>query len=367
MFGKNIPQMEPWFDEAEGQALLDFMKNNRWNISSVSEFEKRLADFTGAKYAAMSVNGTVTLALALLALDIKPGDEVLAPALTMIATPNACRLIGVRPILVDVDPETLCMDLKKAEEALTPKTKAIMYVPLNGRSGDMDAAVKFAKDRNLFLVEDAAQALGSYFKGNRWSKKHLGTFGDFGSFSFDFHKLISTGQGGALVTNNEAIYNKIKLLKDFGRAPGQQDIHDFIGWNFKPSNILALIGVEQFKKIPWRINRKREIYKYYHDNLSQIQDIEFVETDLNLTTPWFVDIFVAEPKKLMDFLEKKGIGTRLFYPAINTQKIYRDEYVGKGFPVAERYGSRGLWLPSSSKLTDEELKYTVELVKSYYA
>ena len=360
--------MEPWFDEAEGRALFDFMKNNQWNLSSVSEFEKRLADFTGAGYVSFSLNGTVTLALALLALNIKSGDEVLAPALTMIATPNSCGLVGARPVLVDIEPETLCMDLKKAEEALTPKTKAMMYVPLNGRSGDMDAAVKFAKDRNLFLIEDAAQALGSYFKGNRWIKKHLGAFGDFGSFSFDFHKIISTGQGGALVTNNKNLYEKIKLLKDFGRVSGNPpDIHDFMGWNFKPSNISALIGLEQFKKLPWRINRKKEIYKYYYDNLSSISEIEFIKTDLNLTAPWFVDIFVAEPKKLMAFLEKKGVGTRLFYPAINTQKIYRDEYVEKSFPVAERYGSRGLWLPSSSKITGGEIKYNIVAVKIQYA
>lgn len=356
--------MAPHFDEAEGRALFDFMKYNRWDLPSVHELEKTLANFTGARYGIFSANGTVTLTLALLALDIKPGDEVLVPASTMIATANACALVGVRPVLVDIEAQTLCMDLKRAEETITPKTKAMMYVPLNGRSGNMDEVVEFAKSHNLFLIEDAAQALGCYWKGDRPNKKHLGTFGDAGSFSFSLFKIITTGQGGALITDNEELQKKINLLKNFGQT--SNDIHDYPGWNFKFSNILAVVGLEQFKKLVERIRRKKEIYKYYHDRLSQIQDIEFIPTDLEITTPWFIDVFIEDRSELAEFLKSKGIGTRNFYPAINTQKIYREEYASKSFPVAERYGQRGLWLPSFVHITNDELEYVTDAVASYF-
>lgn len=362
---KNIPQMEPWFDETEGQALYDYFKNNRWTEPWSVKFEKKITDFTGASFAICSSNGTLTLTLALLALNLKPGDEVLIPNSTMIATPNSCLLIGVKPIFVDIEAETLCLDLKKAKEALTPKTKAMMYVPLNGRCGNMDEVIKFCKENNIYLIEDAAQAFGSYWKGNHWFKKHLGTFGDIGSFSFSLFKIITTGQGGALVTNSKEFYQKIKLIRDFGRISGP-DTHDYLGWNFKMSNILALTGVEQFKKLSWRINRKKEIYKRYFDALSGIPDVQFIKTDLELTTPWFIDIFVPNPKALAEFLKKEGIGTRFFYPPIHAQKIYKDEYIGKNFPISEYYSSRGLWLPSSSQLKDEEIDYITNAIKKFF-
>jgi len=358
---KTIPQMEPWFDEAEGLALYYYMKNNRYDFSANSELEKRLADYTGAAYATLSVNGTFTLTLALLALDLKPGDEVLVPAFTMIATPNSCLLVGIKPVLVDIEPQTLCMDMEKAAKSITPKTKAMIYVPLNGRSGNMDSVVKFAKDHNLFLIEDAAQALGSY-----WQGKHLGTFGDIGSFSFSIPKIITTGQGGALITDNKAFHEKISLLKNFGQT-SQQDIHDYIGWNFKFSNILAVVGIEQFKKLPWRVKRRKEIFKRYYENLRHIPEIEFIKTDPESTTLWCIDIFVPEPEKLADFLKKQNINTRLCYPAINTQKIYRQEYTGKSFPIAEHYSSRGLWLPSATQLSDKEIDYITGNIKEFYS
>lgn len=356
--------MAPHFDEAEGRALFDFMKHNRWDLSSTNELEKMLADFTGSRYGIFSVNGTLTLSLALLALDIKPGDEVLVPASTMIATANACALIGIKPVLADIEENTLCMNLEKAAETITPKTKAMMYVPLNGRSGDMDRVVKFAKNHGLFLIEDAAQALGSYWKGEHSNKKHLGTFGDIGSFSFSLFKIITTGQGGALVTDSEELRKKINLLKNFGQT--SSDIHDYPGWNFKFSNILAVIGLEQFKKLSERIRRKKEIYAYYYDRLSAVPEIEFIPTDLNITTPWFIDIFVQDRDSLAGFLKAKGIGTRNFYPAINTQKIYKDEYLDKNFPVAERYGQRGLWLPSFVHITNDELEYITDTIVRYF-
>ncbi len=359
-----IPQMEPWFGEEEAKAVFGYMKSGGWimEFKKTAELEQVIADFTRAKHCVITTNGTISLTLALLALGLKPGDEVLVPDFTMIATPNAAKLVGIKPVLVDIEPETLCLDLTKAQAAITLKTKALIYVAFNGRSGDMDAVKEFCHINNLFLIEDAAQALGSF-----WHGKHLGTFGEFGSFSFSAPKVISMGQGGALITNDEKLSQKIKKLKDFGREKGGVDTHDDLGWNFKFTDIQAVIGSEQMKKLPWRVERKKEIYRRYQEGLKDLAEVEFISTNLTDTSPWFIDIFVQNPDSLSAFLKERGIGARRVYPAIHTQKIYRDEYREKPFPVAEKYASGGLWLPSSSKLSDEEVDLVVGAIKVYYS
>lgn len=355
--------MEPWFDEAETQAVFNYMKGGGWvmEFKKTEELEKRIAEFTGAKYAMMTVNGTISLTIALLALGIKEGDEILVPDLTMIATPNSAALVGIKPILVDVEPKTLCLDLEKAEKIITRKTKAMIYVPLNGRAGGMKAIVKFCKKHKLFLIEDAAQALGSF-----WGGKHLGTFGQIGSFSFSVPKIITTGQGGALITDSPALYKKMKLIKDFGRSYGGNDIHDDWGWNFKFTDLQAVIGIEQMKKLPWRLKRKKEIYQRYVSGLKDIKGIEFIPTDLKNTSPWFIDIYVKNRGALAAHLESKGIGTRKIYPPVHTQKIYHKAYRRKHFPVSVHYSNRGLWLPSSSKLSNAQIDYIIDSIREYY-
>lgn len=306
--------MEPWLDNKETSAVSKYLKSGAWitEFKKTEELEKMIAEFTGSKYCLMTVNGTVTLIMALLALDLKPGDEVLVPNLSMIATPNACLLLNLVPVLIDIDPLNLCMDLDEANKKITKRTKAIIYVAFNGRSENMSQVVKFSRDNNLFLIEDSAQALGCYS-----AKKHLGSFGSIGSFSFSVPKIITTGQGGALVTDDKKIYTRLKKIKDFGRVSGGIDIHDAIGWNFKFTDLQAVIGIEQMKKLKKRLTRKKEIYKKYWKNLKGIEGIEFIETNFSQTSPWFIDIFVSNPKKLQLFLESKGISTRLIYPSIH--------------------------------------------------
>jgi len=359
-----IPQMEPWFDEKETEAVSAYMKGGGWvmEFKKTSELEAMIATCVGVQHCVMTTNGTISLTLGMLALGMKAGDEVLVPDLTMIASPNAAKLIGVEPVLVDIDPATLCMDLAKAKEAITPRTKALMYVAFNGRSADMNEVVKFCKDNNLFLIEDAAQALGS-----QWQGKHLGTFGDIGSFSFSAPKIITMGQGGALVTDSDELATKLRRLKDFGRTGGGNDTHDEWGWNFKFTDIQAVIGIEQMKKLPWRVGRKKEIWKKYSELLASISDVRMITTNLENTSPWFIEIFVENPDALGVYLKEQGIGSRKIYPAIHTQKIYRDAYAGKKFPETERVASRGLWLPSSSKLSDEEIVRVAEAIKLFYS
>ncbi len=358
-----IYQVEPFITENEVKAVTDYLRSGGWltEFKKTREFEQMIADFLGVKYAVVVTSGTAALYLSLLALGIGSGDSVVVPDYTMIATPNSVKWAGANVILCDVERDTLCLDLNKVE--LKENTKALMYVAINGRSGNMDDVVRFCKDNNLYLIEDACQAFGS-----KWNGRFLGTFGDVGVFSFTPHKIITTGQGGAVVTNNEEIYNKVKKLKDFYRVKPGVDIHTGIGFNFKFTDLQAVIGIEQMKKIDWRVKRKKEMYRLYKDLLEDVEGIEFIDTNLEDTSPWFIDILVSGGKevrdKLMSFLDKRGIGTRPFYPAIHTQPPY--SWVKGDFKNAEYISKHGLWLPSSSFLSDEDIKYVCERIKEFY-
>ena len=362
---KRINQIEPWIGEEEKRALMEYLNSGGWltEFKKTREFEQMIADYVGSKYVSVVNNGTVSLAIAIMALNIKVGDEVIVPDYTMIASANAVILAGAKPVLVDIDRTNLCLDLDLVEKAITPKTKAIMLVTINGRYPEMEKFVELAHDCGLFLIEDAAQSLGSRYKG-----KHLGTFGNVGSFSFSAPKVITTGQGGALVTDDEELYQRILKIKDFGRAQGGLDYHETMGYNFKFTDLQAVIGIEQMKKLDWRVKRKKEMYKLYRDLLEDVEGIEFIDTNLEDTSLWFIDILVEkgekERDKLASFLDKKGIGTRPFYPAIHTQPPY--SWVRGDFTNAEYVSRRGLWLPSASFLSDEDIERVCIDINNYF-
>jgi len=361
MIKKFIPQIEPLIGREEKNAMLEYLDSGAWltEFKKTEEFEDMICKFTGSKYCVVVNNGTISLTLALIASGIKAGDEVIVPDLTMIATPNSAKLIGAEPVFVDVEPETLCIDLEKSKEAISSKTKCLIHVSFNGRTNNLDDVRKFCDEHNLAFIEDSAQSLGSFYKG-----KHLGTFGDIGNLSFSVPKIITTGQGGALMTDNEKTNSALRKLKDFGRVSGGNDIHDTIGFNFKFTDMQAVIGIEQMKKLDKRIKRKKQMYKLYEENLKNIDRVELIPTDLDATTPWFMDIYIDEPDKLALFLKEHNIGSRRVYPAIHTQKAYN---IDKKFPVTEKYANKGLWLPSSLKLTDDEIIEICATIKKFYS
>lgn len=356
---KRINQMEPWIDKEEEKEVVSVLRSG-WitEAGKTREFEQMITDFVGSKYTSVLSNGTVTLFAALTALGIGAGDEVIVPDFTMVASPNAILLTGAKPVFVDIKKENLCLDLHKVEKKITKKTKAIMPVHLNGRSTDMSSLVALAKKYKLHIVEDAAQALGCYYKN-----KHLGTFGEIGSFSFSTPKVITTGQGGALVTNNKKIYEKVIRIKDFGRLDRNTQDHDELGYNFKFTDVLAAIGVIQMKKLPWRLKRKKEIYKKYYELLKNVKEIQFVKTNLNEVSPWFIDIIVPDPLGLQKYLDEKQIGSRLFYPAIHTTKPYKSK---EKFPNSLWAATHGLWLPSSSFLSDPDIICICKEIRKFY-
>lgn len=359
-----ILQMQPWFGDEEKKALNDYMDEDGWltEFKKTENFEQMIAEYTGAKHCIAVNNGTISLTLAAAALDIKHGDEVIVPNYTMIATPNSVKMLGVNPIFVDVEEETLCLDIEKVKLAITDKTKAIMLVSANGRypKSGIDAFKELCKDKDLHLIEDSAQSLGSFYPNG----KHIGTEGEIGSFSFSAPKVISTGQGGALITNDDDLATKIRKLKDFGRSGGGNDIHNSIGWNFKFTELQAVIGIEQMKKLSWRVERKKEMLKLYQELLKETKQIQFFDQNLEYTTPWFIDVLVDNRDGLQAFLKDNNIGTRVMYPPINKQEAYNLPGENK---ISNLVGEKGLWLPSAGQLTNNEIITVCEKINQFYS
>ncbi len=355
--------MEPWFSVEEKDAMNQYMEEGGWltEFKRTSEFEQRIAEYTGAKHCVVVNNGTISLTLMALAAGIKAGDEVLVPNYTMIATPNSVQMFGAIPIFVDVEKETLCMDIEEARKAITPKTKAIFFVNANGRypKSGIEAFQKLCDENGLILLEDAAQSLGSRYPDG----KHQGTIGLAGSFSFSAPKIITTGQGGAIITNDDDMAFRLRRLKDFGRSGGGNDIHASIGFNFKFTELQAVIGNEQMKKLPWRVERKKEILNLYINNLITIREVQFFDQDLTFTTPWFIDVLAENRDELVKYLKEYGVGSRTMYPPINKQEAYN---LPGDHPVSNLVGEKGLWLPSSAQLTNEEIELICEKIVQFY-
>ena len=357
-----INQMEPSFDNHEREAINQYFIEGGWGTEfrKTRDFENMIKNYTGAKHCWIMSNGTVSLSAALLAVGVGVGDEVICPDYTMVATPNAVELIGAKAVFVDVDRDNLCMDFESMKLAVSKKTKAVMLVSINGRyPRGIQLFIDFCKENHIFLIEDAAQSLGSFYMG-----RHLGRYGDIGSFSFSMPKIITTGQGGALITDDDIIADRIKKIRDFGRETGGSDHYLTKGWNFKFSDFQAVIGIEQMKKLPKRVERKKEMGKLYEKYLNEIPEIEILATNYQDTTPWFFDILCENRDALIGYLRDKGIGTRPFYPPLHLEPAYN--YSTLHFPITEEVSSKGLWLPSSIIITNDQIKYVCQQIRDFY-
>lgn len=358
---KFINQMEPSFDDKEREALNNYMLQGGWGteFKQTRTFEDMIKEYTGAKHCWIMPNGTLSLSCALVAVGVKAGDEVIVPDYTMAATPNSVHLIGARAVFVDIDRKNLCMDFEQMKAAFTKKTKAVMLVSINGRCpGNIEEYVSFCRDKGIHLIEDAAQSLGSFHNG-----KHLGLFGEIGSFSFSAPKIITTGQGGCLITNDDELADRIKKIRDFGRESGGSDYYLTMGWNFKFSDFQAVIGIEQMKKLTERVQRKKEMGRRYEKLLSGIGDVETIETDYENTPPWFIDILCERRDELKSYLKENGVGSREFYPPLHSEPVYG---YNMSLPVTEEISAKGLWLPSGVSVTDEQIEYICGKIREFY-
>lgn len=369
-----IPVCEPMLAGNELKYVTEAVSTG-WISSSgkyVTEFENQFAEYCGCKYGIAVCNGTIALHLALIGLGIGKGDEVIVPTFTMIASAFAVCYTGAKPVFVDADKDTWNIDVKKIEEKITSKTKAIMPVHIFGKMCDMDAIHALAKKYNLYVLEDAAEAHGASYHGVK-----AGASSDIAAFSFFANKNITTGEGGMVVTNNKEFYDRARYFKNvcFPLDGPRNYQHEDIGYNYRMSNVVAAIGLAQVEKADdykeMRI-RNHQLYKKY---LSDVPGILFQsEPDKDCIDVCWMNTIVIDPAKyghhkdeLIAHLKENEIDTRLLFTGMHKQKAMMDygcDCSGE-YPVCEWLTENGFYLPSSSSLTEEQIIFISKVIRNY--
>lgn len=328
----------------------------------ISEFENKFAEFIGVKYAAAVPNGTIALHLALLTLGIGPGDEVIVPTFTYIASVNAITYCGAKPVFADSEKSFWQIDPSDVERKITSRTKAIMPVHLYGHPCDMDSLNAIAKKHNLLIVEDCAEAFGS-----RYKNIHVGNFGEVSTFSFFGNKAITTGEGGMVVTNDNNLYEKSIHIKGQGLAANREYWHDVVGYNYRMTNICAAIGLAQLERAEAIIKKKKQLAQWYNKYLSSLPVEPQREAPNVFNSYWMYTILVEKAEqrdKLREHLKQNGIETRPAFFPVHTMPIYFDK--NTHLPAAEDLCSRGINLPSYPALTEEDVKIISKIVGDFY-
>lgn len=347
-----IPVYQPFLTGRE-KTYVNQCLDSSWISSKgefIGKFESAFAEYIGAQHATSVCNGTVAIHLALLALDIGPGDEVIVPTLTYIASVNTIIQAGAHPVFVDSVPSTWQIDPEDVRRKITPKTKAIMAVHLYGLPCDMDALLAICQEHDLKLIEDCAEAFGSYYKG-----KHVGTFGDAATFSFFGNKTITTGEGGMVVVRDKFVMDKAFHLKNQGVSRSREYWHDVVAYNYRMTNICAAIGLAQLEQADVILGKKLQIASWYREGLNGLPLFFHDETHGTKHSYWMCSIALSDPAMrdpLRQFLAREDVETRpVFHPA-HTMPHCVEHSV---FPVAESLGARGLNLPSFPALTEEQV------------
>jgi perosamine synthetase len=358
-----IPVYQPTIDGNEKE-YVNRCLDSTWISSKgefIEKFESKFSEFLGIKHATTVSNGTVALHLALVALGVGAGDEILVPSFTYIASVSTIVFAGATPVFVDSLEDTWQMDPEDVKRKITGKTKAIMVAHIYGHPCDMDPLVKLAKDNNIFIIEDCAEAFGSKYKG-----RYAGTFGDIATFSFYGNKTITTGEGGMVVTNDETLYDRSYHLKMHGLAKYRQYWHDVLGFNYRMTNICAAIGLAQLEKAEAKIEAKREIAMIYKSCLAELPLQFHNECGDVYHSYWMCSVLFESPQIREDaraFLSENGIETRpTFYP-VHTMPMFSTKY--QRLPVAEKLGWRGINLPSFPGLTEENIIEISSLLKKF--
>ncbi len=352
-----FPVAEPKFREAELRYVSECVLTG-WVSSAgkfVTRFEEQFSEFCETKFAVSSSSGTTALHLSLLALGIGPGDEVIIPSFTFISTANAVTFTGAKPVFVDSEPSTWNINPLEIKKVITAKTKAIIPVHSYGHPANMDPILDIAREYNFTVVEDAAEAHGALYKG-----KKVGSFGDMGVFSFYGNKIITTGEGGMIVTDNKDMAGKMRVLRDHGMDPKRRYWHSVLGYNYRMTNIQAALGVAQMERIDEIVEQKRRNAALYVKGLQDIPGVTLPpEAVWAKNIYWLYSILIDEEefgmssKKLGEQLKERGIETRPIFPPVHQQPIYN---TGQSLPVCEKLSRCGLSLPSSATLNGDEIE-----------
>lgn len=335
---------------------------------NVNEFEKELAAKVGSKHAAAMTSGTGAIHLALKAAGVGEGDIVFCPTLTFSATANPIIYQNATPVFIDSDYETWNMDPKALEVAFEKygdKVKAVLVVHLYGLSADMDKIMEICSRYNVTVIEDAAESLGAYYKG-----KHTGTFGEFGVFSFNGNKIITTSGGGMLVSNDEEKIKKVKFWSTQSRDAARHYQHSELGFNYRMSNVVAGIGRGQLKVLDQRVAKKKYIFEYYKKELGQLEGVKFMPiNDWDEPNYWLSVMTLdgtVRPLDVMEALEKENIESRPVWKPMHMQPFF-SEYDYIGSDVSEKLFENGVCLPSDTKMTDEDLEGICGIVKGLWS
>ncbi len=359
-----VPQLIPYVGKEELENL-KLVIEKQWITEGPfsQEFLDLIKEKTGAKYAVLANNGTLALFIALKALGIKEGDEVIVPDFTFIASATSIYFAGAKPVFVDVNKETLNIDIEQIEKLITPKTKAIMPVHVYGQSADMDPILDIAKKYNLKIIEDAAQGYGVFYKG-----KHTGTIGDVGTISFFADKTVTMGEGAVVLTNNEDIYNTLKLLRNQGRPNSGTFIHPALGMNFRITDMQCAVGVAQLKKFE-KINQiKQNNFNLYVELLKDVKEISFVKVqEYTNFIPFRVNVLVEKQQELINYMENNGIQTRGFFYPLHKQPCFSYlDYKKEDFPISNQLSNEGLSLPIFPDLTKTQIELVCKTIINFY-
>jgi len=346
--------------------------------SYVTDFEKKISDYVGSKYAVATSSGTSALHLSLLLSEVKNNDLVLVTNVTFIATLNAIKYVGASPILIDIDENSWQIDLDLLSDFLDSKTeirddvcilkstgqriKAIVPVHVLGNMCDINKLVSICKKHNISIVEDAAESLGSSFEG-----KHSGTFGELGCFSFNGNKIITSGGGGMIVTDNEDLAKRAKHLSTQAKADNFEYFHDAIGYNYRLTNVAAAIGLAQLEQLDNFIQKKHFIKDFYINSLNGLGDINFQTVDKNVNSNWWLfTIKTKNQKKLLKSLNENKLQSRPFWIPMNKLPMYKNElYISKN-DISDKVYSNSLSIPCSTNISNKELSMVVDCIKKQF-
>ena len=365
-----IPVNEPLIGERELEYVTECLRTG-WISSAgkfIEKFEEGWAAYCGKRYGIAVSNGSVALQAAVAALGLKPGDEVIMPTFTIISCASAVTYNGGVPVLVDSDPHTWCMDVKQVEENITSRTRAIMPVHIYGHPVDMDPLVKLAQEHDLAIIEDAAEAHGAEYLSGRntphatW--KRCGSFGTLSCFSFYANKLITTGEGGMVLTDDLRLAERVRSLRNLCFQPQRRFYHEDLGFNFRLTNIQAAIGLAQLERMEKIVAQKRWMGQEYTRQLKDLMELQLpVEEPWAHSVYWMYGVVLSDKigMNAVQFAQKladEGIETRPFFLGMHEQPFFnqRQLFLDKHCPVAERLARQGIYLPSGLNLNEDQLE-----------
>lgn len=368
-----VPVNEPLLSGNEKKYLAECIDSG-WISSEgpfVRRFEEGMAQRVGRRYGIAVCNGSLALDAAVAALRLGPGDEVIMPAFTIISCAAAVIRAGATPVLVDSDPQTWCMDVNRIEAKITRNTRAIMVVHIYGLPVDMDAVIGLADRHGLRIIEDAAEAHGLYYKD-----RPCGSFGDVSTFSFYPNKHVTTGEGGMLLTDDAALAERSRELRNLFFKPERRFVHDELGWNLRMSNLQAALGVAQLERLDEAVRRKRNMGRRYTEALRNVAGAQLPceRTPYAENIYWVYGVVLDESTRLtaeraMEALRARGVGTRPFFWPMHQQPVFQNMglFRHERYPVAERLGRNGFYLPSGLALTEAQMDYVVDEFRALMA